>query len=856
MHPKKMNMTNYNIMKKKLITLATAAACVIAAQAEGIAERAKKAWTEVYPQVEARIKAPEFPDKDFNILKFGKKSKKEGYLYTKMINKAIQKCHDEGGGRVVVPAGTWLTGPITLLSNVNLHLEEGATLLFTTDVKEYPIVLTRWEGMDCYNYSPMIYAYKQENIAITGKGTIDGGASRDNWWGMVGNARWGWKEGQQSQRIGRPQLQEWNENGVPVEERKMGDGYGMRVQLVNPVDCKNVLIEDVTMLRAAFWVMHPLRCQNVTVRGVHVQNDGPNGDGCDPESCKDVLIENCFFDTGDDCIAIKSGRNRDGLRWALPSENIIVRNCYMKNGHGGVVIGSEISGGYKTLFVENCKMDSPELDRVIRIKTNPCRGGLIEDIYVRNVEVGQCKEAVLKINLDYEANEKCRRDFPPTVRNVYLENVNCNKSKYGVMIVGLKDRCNVYGVEVKDCNFNGVADGNNITGQVKDIVFDNLKINGVECLYGKPLAYKMAKSEMTRIPNSEKIDVTGVKWSYAAAVELEGILAAALAYDDQAMLDYVKNYADFFVNPDGSIKAFKKEAYNIDNVKGGTLLLKILDITGEPRYRMAADTIYSQLLEQPRTKSKNFWHKKIYPWQAWLDGLYMGQPFYAEYVNRYLNGDPKLWDDIANQFITVGKKTYDPKTGLYRHAWDEKRQQFWADKKTGQSKHAWGRAMGWYIWALTDVLEKMPEDNPNRPALLELLKSIADGVVKHQDPKTGVWYQVMDSPEREGNYLEATATAMFVYNLLRSVRLGFLDESYLEPAKKGYEGMVKTFIKENPDGTISLTNCCAVAGLGGGKSQRRDGTFEYYLSEPIRDNDAKGVGPFILSSLEYDNLKK
>ncbi|MDE6341849.1 MAG: glycoside hydrolase family 28 protein, partial [Muribaculaceae bacterium] len=302
--------------------------------AEGIAERARKAWSDVYPQVEARIKAPSFRDKDYSILQFGKISKKEGYLYTDMINKAIKKCHDEGGGRVIVPAGTWLTGPITLLSNVNLHLEEGATLLFTTDVKQYPVVLTRWEGMDCYNYSPMIYAYKQENIAISGKGTIDGGASRDNWWGMVGNAHWGWKEGQQSQRTGRPILQEWNEKGVPVEERRMGDGYGMRVQLVNPVECRNVLIEDVTMLRSAFWVMHPLMCENVTVRRVHVQNDGPNGDGCDPESCKDVLIEDCFFDTGDDCIAIKSGRNQDGLRWARPSENIIVRNCYMKNGHG------------------------------------------------------------------------------------------------------------------------------------------------------------------------------------------------------------------------------------------------------------------------------------------------------------------------------------------------------------------------------------------------------------------------------------------------------------------------------------------------------------------------------------------
>ncbi|MDE5813456.1 MAG: glycoside hydrolase family 88 protein, partial [Muribaculaceae bacterium] len=334
-------------------------------------------------------------------------------------------------------------------------------------------------------------------------------------------------------------------------------------------------------------------------------------------------------DTGDDCIAIKSGRNRDGRTRGIASENIIVRDCYMKNGHGGVVVGSEISGGYKTLFVENCKMDSPELDRVIRIKTNTCRGGVVEDIYVRNVEVGQCKEAVLKINLDYEPKERCTRGFPPTVRNVYLENVSCNKSKYGVMIIGLEDKCNVYDIELKNCDFNGVADGNSITGQVKDVVYDNLKINGQKVRSTLSPAYRLAKSEMIRNPKSELIDVTGEKWSYAAAVELEGILAAAQAYDDKEMLDYFLNYTNYFVNPNGTIKAFKEESYNIDNVKGGVEILHALDITGDPKYKTAAVRIYNQLLNQPRTKSKNFWHKQIYPWQAWLDGLYMGQPFYA-----------------------------------------------------------------------------------------------------------------------------------------------------------------------------------------------------------------------------------
>ncbi|WP_297073459.1 glycoside hydrolase family 28 protein [uncultured Duncaniella sp.] len=444
----------------------------------GYTQDAEKAWAELYPEIEKAIKTPTFRDKDYPIFKYGKKSNTEGYLYTELINKVIDRCSREGGGRVIIPAGTWLTGPITLKSNVNLHLEEGATLLFTPDLKEYPIVRTRWEGVDCYNYQPMVYAYQQQNIAITGKGTLDGGGKFENWWRMCGAPHFGWKEGIVSQKIGRPLLLEWNEKGVPVEQRILGDGYGMRVQLVNPMECKDVLIEGVTMLRSPFWVIHPALCDNVIVRNVHVQNEGPNGDGCDPDACKNVLIEGCYFDTGDDCIAIKSGRNRDG-RDGRPSENIIVRNCRMKNGHGGVVVGSEISGGYRNLFVENCQMDSPLLDRVIRIKTNNCRGGIIENIYVRNVEVGQCKEAVLKINLIYDPKEICNRGYAPIVRNVYLDNVNCKKSQYGVYIDAYDDRCNVTNIEVKNSSFDGVEKGAFLlNGQAADLRFTNLKING------------------------------------------------------------------------------------------------------------------------------------------------------------------------------------------------------------------------------------------------------------------------------------------------------------------------------------------------------------------------------------------
>ena len=230
-----------------------------------------------------------------------------------------------------------------------------------------------------------------------------------------------------------------SDNGVPTEERVFGPKCGMRPQLINFYQCENILIEGVTLLRSPFWVIHPTLSKNITVRRCKIVNDGPNGDGCDPESCENVLIEDCLFDTGDDCIAIKSGRNADGRRTPAPSRNIIVRGCTMADGHGGVVVGSEISAGVQNVFAENCKMDSPNLDRVLRIKTNTCRGGVTDGIYMRNVTVGQCREAVLRVNLVYEPKEQAKRGFVPTVRNIYMENVTCEKSKYGVLLNGLDE---------------------------------------------------------------------------------------------------------------------------------------------------------------------------------------------------------------------------------------------------------------------------------------------------------------------------------------------------------------------------------------------------------------------------------
>ncbi|MRR22912.1 glycoside hydrolase family 28 protein [bacterium] len=430
-------------------------------------------------EIEESLLKTSFPADTFNITDFGAVPDDTAFLNTKAIEAAIISCNNSGGGVVLIPEGTWHTGPVTLLSNVNLHVSSNATLLFSTRGEFYlPPVLTRWEGMDCYNIHPLIYANGASNIALTGKGTIDGQASDEEWWWMNGNPDYGWKEGMNSQKLsGRPKLLGYEQSQTPVEERLFGLEGALRPQLVNFMSCNTVLIEDLTLRNSPFWVIHPVLTDNFILRGVKIESAGPNSDGCDPESCNGVLIENCYFDTGDDCIAIKSGRNNDGRKWAVPSQNIIVRNSRMADGHGGVVIGSEISGGFANLFVEDCEMDSPALLRVIRIKTSDCRGGIVENVNVRNIRVGKCEEAVLKIDLMYEPQENCRRDFPPYVKNVTLENVISEQSQYGIYIIGLDSTFNVSDVTVKNCSLSGVKEGVSITG-AENIKFRNLFING------------------------------------------------------------------------------------------------------------------------------------------------------------------------------------------------------------------------------------------------------------------------------------------------------------------------------------------------------------------------------------------
>ena len=831
-------------------------------------------WDTQYRQIEQSIRQPKFADREFNITKYGAKPAAKAAVNQKAINRAIAACSKAGGGRVVVPAGTFNTGAITLKSHVNLVVEEGATLQFAFEPDLYPVVLTRWEGLDCWNISPCIYAYQETDIAITGKGVIDGGGSRDTWWPWCGATKYGWKEGTVSQRNGsRARLLKMAEDGVDMNERRFTKEDGLRPQLINLNKCDGILIEDVTLLRSPFWVIHPLLSKNITVRGVHINNDGPNGDGCDPESCDGVLIENCFFNTGDDCIAIKSGRNNDGRLWGRPSENIIIRNCEMQNGHGGVVIGSEISGGCRNVFAENNKMDSPNLDRVIRIKTNTCRGGVIENIYARNIEVGQCGESVLKINLDYEHNEICCRGFLPTVRNVNLDNITCQKSKYGVQIIALDTCTNVYDIHVNNCRFNGVEQGNFMSGKTRNVTFSNLYINGGLALTKFPYRHYsewMTASEMKRYPLSYMLDFSKrPKWSYVMGIELEAMLDTYNRYGNEAIKDYCKLYTDTMINARGDIRGYRLEDYNLDQIRTGHFVARMYQQFPEKKNLKALQTLMKQLEKQPRTKEGVYWHKAIYAYQVWLDGIFMGLPYYTLTANMLLKGKKaqKIYDDAVDQIKKTYERTLDAKTGLNRHAWDETRQMFWADKQTGLSQHCWGRAQGWYTMALVELLDALPESYSRRGEVAALLKKDLDAVIKWQDKKSGVWYQVMDSPERDGNYLEATCSSMFAYALLKAYRKGYVGAKYRDAGIRAYRGIINRFVKVNPDKTISLTQCCAVAGLGPGMSdavkkaaprvrenKRRDGSYRYYLSEPVRDNDAKGIGPFIWASLEMEAL--
>ena len=383
------------------------------------------------------------------------------------------------------------------------------------------------------------------------------------------------------------------------------------------------------------------------------------------------------------------------------------------------------------------------------------------------------------------------------------------------------------------------------------IVFFCFVLASITPCFGQtaPLSERVAATVMTRWKDSWETEPgRSEKWSYEQGVVLKGMESVWYNTADGRYFKYIQQSIDRFVNDDGTIRTYKLDDYNIDNVLNGRVVLLLYKVTGQDKYRKAAALLRQQLKTHPRTSEGGFWHKKIYPSQMWLDGLYMGEPFYAEYAATF--HEDADFDDIARQFMLMELHARDAKTGLLYHGWDESKKQRWANQQTGQSPNFWGRAMGWYAMALVDTLDYFPKDHPQRNSLIAILKRLAQAVDKYQDRKTGLWYQVLDKAGAEGNYLEASASCMFVYALAKGVREGYLPASYLRVAGKGYQGIKDRFIETETNGHANLKGTVSVAGLGG--NPYRDGSYQYYLSEKVVTNDPKGIGAFLLASAEME----
>lgn len=420
-------------------------------------------WDQV-PVILSRIVPPVFPAQDFNITNYGAVGDGVTDCATSFKN-AISACNAAGGGRVVVPAGTFLTGAIQLKSNVNLYVSQGATIKFSQDTSKYlPVVLTRFEGVECMNYSPFIYAYGQNNIAVTGLGTLNGQADSTHWWP--------WKN---EQTTDRTNLFNQADAFVPVDQRVYGAGHKLRPNFIQPYKCNNILIDGVTLINSPMWEINPVLCTNVTVRNVVVNcPGGPNNDGCDPECCRDVLIDHVSFTTGDDCIAIKSGRNTDGRRIGVASENIVIQNCTFANGHGGITLGSECSGDIRNIYAQDSTLNSPNLDRVLRLKTNSVRGGIMEHIYLKNITVGQIADSLIHATMYYEEGDA--GSFTPIIRNINVSYLTSQKSNYALWMEGYS-RSTIDGVHLDNCTFDNVTYSNHLVN-VTNLTMVNVRING------------------------------------------------------------------------------------------------------------------------------------------------------------------------------------------------------------------------------------------------------------------------------------------------------------------------------------------------------------------------------------------
>lgn len=392
----------------------------------------------------------------------------------------------------------------------------------------------------------------------------------------------------------------------------------------------------------------------------------------------------------------------------------------------------------------------------------------------------------------------------------------------------------------------------NCKTEKKDLTKDT--VDSQELLVAKDAKWyeRMALSEIQRFPDPTLLDFQKEsRWSYTNGLVLQAMERVYERTEDKKIYNYIYDYANRMIKEDGTIDTYKLSDYNLDMIKSGDAIFWLQQKNPEKRFKIAMDTLHKQLVGQPTTSEGGYWHKKRYPYQMWLDGVFMAEPFHTKYTLEYMEGDEaiKTLDKIVHQFDLIEKHSRDPETGLYYHGWDESKEQKWANKETGLSQHFWSRGMGWYGMAMVDILDILPDNHPGRERIIGYLKQYAESIIKYQDEK-GTWWQVLDMPQKEGNYLEATGSSMFTYVLAKGANKGYISNDYLNNAKRGFTGIIEQFISVEDNGVINLNKCCGVAGLGG--DPYRDGSFDYYVNEIIRSNDPKGTGPFMFAALELN----
>ena len=607
------------------------------------------------------IQVPVFKNKIYKITKYGAVG--DGVTdCTEAFKTAIEACSKKGGGKVIVPQGRYLTGAIHLLNNVNLHLEDSAEILFSRDSKMYlPVVKTRFAGIDLMNYSPFIYAYKQKNIAVTGNGILNGQANDTTWW------YWnGWGNAPKLQRKASDLLYRYAQKNVIVEERVFGEGDYIRPNFVQLYDCENILIEGVTIINSPAWVLHPVLCKNVSVLNIKINSTGPNNDGFDPESCNGVYVKDCKFHCGDDCIAVKAGKDHDGRRLNIPCENIVIRNCHFVDGHCAIGIGSEMTGGVRNVFAENCIMSNTKLDRVVRLKTNTQRGGFVENVYVRNCWIEGVRGALLDIDMFYYDTKRNGKHYTK-IRNVHLENLKTKKVKYRFRIIG-SDSIPVENITIKNCTFSEVSSKDIIEG-VK-----NFSISDGNSLQSR-LPFPIGTSVKLNLLKKDET-YRNILMKEFNSITPECAMKMSRLKPNEANFDF--DEADYLVQ---FAKANGKRVHGhplvwgkcpdwVYNFKGDSIAWEIMFKeyiqTVVSRYKGQVgswDVVNEAIDDDGKIKTDNIWYKRlgeryierafIYAHEADSDALLFYNDYGHEYSNKRLNAIFQLLEDFTRRGVPV-----------------------------------------------------------------------------------------------------------------------------------------------------------------------------------------------------------